>query len=369
MTLPKIKLTKTHYIIIAVLVVLFLAWRIGTVLFVHTTTAKEVPLVRTVTIGETSTDGTYTYPGEVRGHYESSLAFQVAGKIISRNVNLGDSVSAGQVLLTIDPKDVNEAVNARVAAVASAQANYKLASDNYNRYQTLFSRGAVSQMIRDQYKTQYESATANLNSAQAQLTAAQNQLQYTQLIADHSGTIASISGEVGQVVAAGTPIVTLIQDGNREVQFFVPENRLGQVKPGQEAVVTFWALNDIKVPGHVTEISPMADSTTRTYKVRLAIDNMPAEAKLGMTAKVTLDTGSENTFVIPSSAIYQTGDEPKVWVIQDKKAHLVPIKVGGYEGSNIKIASGLKQGDIVVTGGINKLAEGLDVRLEEGSAK
>jgi multidrug efflux system membrane fusion protein len=369
MQMPEIKLTKTHYIIIAVLVLAFIVWRVVTVLMPKPAAGPEIPLVRTVTAGVTSTDDAYTYPGEVRGHYESNLAFQVAGKIVSRNVNLGDNVRAGQVLMTIDPKDVNQAVNANLAAVAAAQSNYKLASDNYNRFQTLFSEGAVSQMVRDQYKTQYEAAAATLQQAEAQLNASQNQLSYTQLVADHDGSVSAVSGEVGQVVAAGTPVVTLIQDGDREIQIFVPESRLGQIKPGQNAVITFWALDNVNAAGHVTEISPMADSVTKTYKVRVAVDNMPETAKLGMTAKVTLATGTESAIVVPTSAIYQTNDKPHVWVVRDKKATLVPVTVGGYEGSNVKVTSGINKGDIVVTGGVNKLSEGMEVRLESGDSK
>ncbi len=364
MTLPKFKLTKKYYIVIGILILAFLIWRIASLVLVKPATAKTVPVVRTVTVGEISTDGTYTYPGEVRGHYESNLAFQVAGKIISRSVNLGDNVNAGQVLMEIDPKDVSQTVNADLAAVASAQSSYKLAQDNYSRYEKLYSTGAVSQMIRDQYKTQYEAAASTLQQAQAQLTAAQHQLEYTKLIADHDGTVSALSGEVGQVVAAGTPVATVIQNGDREIQIFVPENRLDQLHPGQQATVTFWALNNVKSQGRVTEIAPMADSVTRTYKVRVAVDQFPEQAKLGMTAKVTLATGKTTAFTLPASAIYQTGNEPQVWIVRDHKVTLIPVQTGSYEGSQVKITSGINKGDIIVTGGANKLSEGEEVRLE-----
>ena len=137
MKMPELKLTKVHYIIIGVLVLAFIIWRVLVVVLPKPVAAPEAPLVRTVTAGVTSTDDAYTYPGEVRGHYESNLAFQVGGKIVARNVNLGDSVSAGQVLMIIDPKDVQQSVALYQAAVNSAQANYKLASDNYSRFESL----------------------------------------------------------------------------------------------------------------------------------------------------------------------------------------------------------------------------------------
>lgn len=369
MSLPEFRLTKTHYIVLGLAVAAFLGWRTYSVLHAPVTESRPVPVVRTITVGAEAADDKAVYPGEVRGKYESSLAFQVAGKIVARHVNLGDTVRAGQVLMEIDPKDVKQSYDAAQASYQAALSNYQLAKDNYERFSVLYEKGAVSSMARDQYKTQFDAAASSLKSAQAQLTASQNQLGYTQLISDHDGTVASISGEIGQVVGAGTPVVTVVQDGSREIQIYIPENRLGQIKPNQSASITFWALNDITASGHISEIAPMADSVTRTYKVKVAVDAMPEAAKLGMTAKVTLQSGSAKALTVPSGAIYQTGEQTQVWVIRDKKATLVNVKTAGYEGSSVIVTGGLSAGDVVVTGGVNKLAEGQEVRLESSEAK
>ncbi|MBO6038382.1 MAG: efflux RND transporter periplasmic adaptor subunit [Acidaminococcaceae bacterium] len=367
--LSEIRFTKTHYIIAGLALAAFLGWRTYTVLHPVKSEGRVVPVVRTITVGETVAGESAVYPGEVRGKYESNLAFQAAGKIIARHVNLGDKVGAGQVLMELDPKDIAQSYSAAQAAYQSALSNYQLAKDNYDRYSALYEKNAVSAMARDQYRTQFEAAEATLKSAQAQLNASRNQMDYTQLKADHDGIVASVSGEIGQVVGAGTPVVTVVQDGSREIQIYIPENRLGQIRPNQPAEITFWALNDITASGHISEIAPMADSVTRTYKVKVAVDTMPEQAKLGMTAKVTLQTGSENTITVPSGAIYQTGEQAQVWVIRDKKATLVNVKTAGYEGNNVRIAGGLRNGDIVVTGGVTKLAEGQEVRLEGSERK
>lgn len=330
---------------------------------------KTIPLVRTTTIGSTSTENSYTYPGEVRGKYESNLAFQVAGKIVSRSVNLGDTVTAGQVLMTIDPKDVQQSVNASQAAVNSATSNFKLAQDMYARYAKLYSEGAVSEAMRDQYRTQYEAASATLAQAQAQLTANTNQLNYTRLVADHHGVVASVGAEVGQVVAAGTPVVSVVQSGNREIQIFVPEGRLNTIAPGMPCTVTFWALNNTVVNGNISEISPMADQATKTYKVRVALSNMPSEARLGMTAKVSLNEGKTNEILLPRSAIYQTGSTPQVWIVRNNKVSLINVQAKGYKDDKVVITKGLQKGDVVVTAGINKLSNNMEVRLEGGATK
>lgn len=347
--------------------------------------AKIIPIVRTYTVGNAATAATATYPGEVRGRYESQLAFQVAGKIAARMVNVGDSVQAGQVLLALDPKDVNQSVEAASAQLASARASYKLAADNAARYCSLYAQGAVSEAIRDQYNTQLEAASATLRQAQAQANVSSNQLGYTQLVSDTAGVVTALNGEVGQVVGAGTPIATVVRSGEREVQISVPEGT--DVSVGQQATVSFWALPGVEATGHVREIASMADPVTRTYKVCVAVPDLPKAAKLGMTAKVSLGNNHDNltnstdskavtqasasapTFTLPAQALYQVNNKTQVWLVQDNKAQLVDVVVAGYAGNDVIISQGLSKGDRVITAGLAKLVPEQEVRPEEGGDK
>ena len=345
-------------------------------------TAKLVPIVRTYTVGTAAATAAATYPGEVRGRYESQLAFQVAGKINARMVNVGDSVRAGQVLLALDPKDVNQSVEATAAHLASARASYKLAADNAARYSSLYAQGAVSEAVRDQYQTQLEAASAALRQAQAQANVSSNQLGYTQLVSDTDGVVTALNAEVGQVVAAGTPIATVVRSGEREVHISVPEG--ASLSVGQKAQISFWALPGVEAAGFVREIASMADPVTRTYKVCVAVPDLPAAAKLGMTATVSLApeqraavsgaakgdaTATEPTspaFTIPAQALYQVNGKTQVWVVRDNKAQLVEVKVNGYSGNEVLIEQGLSRGDKVITAGLAKLVPHQEVRLEEG---
>jgi multidrug efflux system membrane fusion protein len=361
---------QTHKKQVAIACAVLLAAQLGRALYkvlYKPKVEKNIPYVRTITVGKDTYATDYTYPGTVRGKYESTLAFQVGGRITQRNVNLGDQVRAGQVLMVIDPKDVQQQVDNARAAVNSAASNAKLAADNARRYGALFRQGAVSESVWDTYRTQNEAAEATLAQAQAQLATAMNQLGYTQLTADHDGVVSSVTGEVGQVASAGAPMATVVQDGNREIEIYVPEGRLGTIAPDMPCTVTFWALNDVTADGTIRYISPMADTATRTYKVRIAIPSMPEGAKLGMTAKVTLGAGSRTAVVIPRSALYETGGSTNVWVVRDGKVSLVPVELGPYQDDNVTIKSGLSDGDVVVTAGISKLREGMEVKLE-GSA-
>ena len=338
----KLHLSKKQLAIAAAVIAAGLVYHFAAAVLNKPQPVAAVPYVRTVTAGTHSTQNYLVYPGEVRGRYESNLAFQVSGKIISRNVNLGDTVHAGDVLMQIDPRDVDENVNAARAGLASANANFLLASDNEKRYRSLLASGAVSQAVYDQYNTQLKAAQSTLEQAEAQLAAALNR----------------------QVAAAGTPVATLVREGEKEVRIYIPENNLAAISPGQTAEITFWALPDITVSGHIREIAPMADTVTRTYQVCVAIDNMPPQVQLGMTAKVHFNDGSESLIILPKAAIYQTGDTPQVWIVKDNRVELVPVEIAGYENNSIIIKSGVANGDAIVTGGAAKLTPGQQVRLE-----
>ena len=147
--LPKLPDKKKLVAGAAVVVLAAAGWQLYSSIMHKPQEANYIPIVRTMTIGESIIDSSAVYPGEVRGRYESQLAFQTAGRIASRLVNVGDRVHAGQILMTIDPKDVNQSVEAANAQLASAIANQKLAADNAARFNKLYAGGAVSEATRD----------------------------------------------------------------------------------------------------------------------------------------------------------------------------------------------------------------------------
>lgn len=160
--LPKLPDKKKLVAGAAVVVPAAAGWQLYSSIMHKPQEANYIPIVRTMTIGESIADSSTVYPGEVRGRYESQLAFQTAGRIASRLVNVGDRVHAGQILMTIDPKDVNQSVEAANAQLASAIANQKLAADNAARFNKLYAGGAVSEATRDQYNTQLDAANVAL---------------------------------------------------------------------------------------------------------------------------------------------------------------------------------------------------------------
>jgi len=325
---------------------------------------EEAPLVRTQKMQLNGNGQSSGYPGEVRGRYETQLAFQVSGKISKRNVELGSVVNAGDVLMEIDAKDIQQTVNITSAQMASAESQLNLAQSNLERYRKLFEQGAVSRAQLDQYENAYEVAAAAVRQTAAQYTQGANQLGYSALVADSTGVIAAVNAEAGQVVSAGQIVLTLVKDGEREIEISIPENRIEDLRNAQQIRVTFWALPDVTVEGKVREISPVADKITRTYKARISLQNPPAGVNLGMTANVAIaSAGSRQAVYIPIAAIYQTGDTPGVWVVANETVSLRPVKVGAFGDGQIQVLEGLQDGDVIVTAGVQKLREGQKVRL------
>ena len=327
------------------------------------------PPVKVIQLNETFQPPFDSYAGVVRGRYESNLAFQTSGRIINRRVAIGNFVRAGETLMEIDPKDALQQFNAGKAQVDSAKAQLNLAKSNFERYSQLFSENAISAAMLDQYKTNYENAVATYNAAIAQANQISNNLEYTQLISNADGVISSINAEIGQVVSAGQPVLTLVQTGELEVEINVPENKLSAVQIGTPAEISFWANSD-KITGIVREISPMADSVARTYRVRISIpsnDNI----KLGMTATATFKAFNLNNgeYTLPLSAIYQTGGNSQVWVVNDENRVVLKNIIVKNFSDNSVVVGGLSPNDKIVVAGVHKLFEGQEVRILEANNK
>ena len=328
-----------------------------------TDAAKEAPppLVRTVTVGDAAAaEGGYT--GMVRGRYETRLAFQVGGQILSRNVNVGAHVRAGDVLMVIDARDVQQQANATNAAAQAARSRYELARTERARYEQLYAAQAISEAMLDQYRTNERAAEAAYRQAVAQDTASHNALGYTNLVAGADGVISNITAEEGQIISAGQTVMTLTQEGEREIEIAVPESRLAEVSVGMPAAVALWA-NSAAYTGILRELSPVPDAATRTYTARIALTDAPADLPLGMTARVRLGASVQEGAAIPLSALYQTGDTAQVYVVEDDAVHLVPVTVTAFR-TNDALVTGLPQGARIVTAGVHQLHEGEKVRTK-----
>ncbi len=326
--------------------------------------APKAPLVKTVTVGETAQDVKNSFSGTVHGYFESPLAFQVGGRIMQRYVNAGERVSAGQALFKVDSKDAEEQAAAAQSSLNAAEASYKLAQSTLARYEKLHSVNAISDLQIDQTRNQFDLADAQLQSAQSALARAENNLGFTTLTADRDGIVGTTMYEVGQVVAAGTPVVSIIDDSKLDVYISFTEKQYKAYSVGMPCYVTFWALPGVTVEGTIREIAAAPNTSTGTYDAKVTLTDPPAEVTVGMTAEVKFDQNSNKKGVmLPLTAMASQDQNPSVWVVRDNKVYLQKVEVGRYGEDQVEITSGLADGDRVVTAGISKLTEGEEVRL------
>ena len=326
---------------------------------------EPVRAVKLVTVGETAYEAGHEYAAEVRARVESRLGFRVAGKIVRRAVEPGQRVQAGQLLAQLDARDYQLAADAARAQVASATTQRDLAAADLKRFQSLRDQGFISGAEMERRSAQLKAAQATLDQARAQLASQGNQAGYTQLLADAGGVVTGVDAEVGQVVAAGTPVVRMAQDGPRDVVFAVPEDRVAAVRVGQPVTVRAWA-SDGQWHGSVREVAAAADPVTRTYAVKVAL---AGEAPpLGATVTVVpQQSGAQGAAVIklPTSALRREGAGTAVWVFDEASSSVrsQPVQVAGADGNEAVIADGLTPGMRVVASGVHVLAPGQKVSV------
>lgn len=303
--------------------------------------------------------------GTVVPRIETTLGFRVAGKVISREVEVGTIVKPGQLIARIDPTDYRLAVDNARAALVSAEADHARAKADLQRYEALRGSAAFMSQTLDTRQSVSSTAAARVDQAKSQLATAENNLSYTELHADAAGVITALQAEVGQVLAQGQGMVKLARSDELEILVGVPEHRLKTVREADRVTFELWSDTGHKYAARLRELSPSADPVSRTYPARFTVVEAPDFIGIGMTASLTLaKPDPEKLAEVPLSAIFQQGTQPAVWVI-DKASGTValrPVTVSRWRDETALIASGVQDGEIIATAGVHKLEQGQKVR-------
>jgi RND family efflux transporter MFP subunit len=322
--------------------------------------------VRSVVAKVTASAGVLSLPGEIRPRIESRLGFRVGGKLLQRNVSVGDRVVPGQVLARLDPTDLAPALQAQQALLESARTDRDLAAVELDRLRSLKSQNYISQGSLDRQQATFDSAVSRLNAAQAQLRQARNAIDFQVMRADAAGVVTAVEAEVGQVVTAGQPVIRVAQTAEREVAVNIPEADLDDVRRVKAWSVLLPALDDRVIAAKIRELSPIADPASRTYAARLTLSGNLDDIALGMTALVQSNAqGGSSYIVLPLSALNSRDGKTQVWRIDMSKRTVEPVEVktAGLLDDSVRIASGISAGDRIVTAGANLLLAGQSVRL------
>ena len=326
--------------------------------------SEDIRPVRAIVVKNGTTDTAIELSGEVRPRIESHLGFRVGGKIISRKVELGTVVKRGQVLMQLDPQDLALAQAQAKAGLTAAESNRDLAMAELKRYQELRKKNFVAATVLDAKDVAYKAAQSSYEQALAAYKNQSNQASYANLESDVDGVVTSVDAEVGQVVAAGAPVIRVAQSGDMDVVVGVPENKINMIRQMSDINVSLWAQPSKILSAKLRELSPIADPATRTYAAKVILPPDATDVHLGMTATVTFVARNPNQVIkVPMTALLQSKAGTSVWVVNQGVVHQVPVQIAGAAGEDVLIAGGVSNGQTIVTAGVHFLKEGQKVTI------
>jgi multidrug efflux system membrane fusion protein len=331
---------------------------------------EDIRPVRALVLSASNVGINAEFSGEVRPRVESRLGFRVGGKITARKVDVGSTVKRGQVLMQLDPQDLQLSQAQALANLRAAETSRDLAGAEMKRYQDLRAKNFVSQAVIDAKVSAWKSAQASVDAARAGYRGQSNQAGYATLVSDIEGVVTAVDAEAGQVVAPGTPVVRVARLDEKEIVIGIPEDQVDRLRKVADVTVRLWANPHVVIRGKIREVSPVADAATRTYPVKVSIPASQPDVKLGMTALVQFSSTTATPRIrVPLTALYQQKGATSVWLVEDGAVRMVPVQVGGVAGNDILLVAGVSAGQTVVTAGANLLKNGQKVRLLAGTAQ
>ncbi len=321
--------------------------------------------VRTVIAEKGELGQTVTLTGQILAEKEIALAFRIGGRMIERNVDVGDAVKPDQIVAKLDPQNELNALRSARAGLSAAEGVLSQTSAQFDRQQQLLTNGFTTRVLFDQAQQAYNTARAAVDDAKAQLEIAEDRVGYTELKAGVAGTVTARRAEAGEVVQAGQPIYTVARDSGWDAVFDVPAQLLRVAEPDTAIAIALTDDPTVTATGRIRQIDPQADPITRTFRVRVAVDNPPAAMRLGATVTGRVSTDTAKAIAIPATALTSTANSPAVWVVdpKDQTVKLQPVEILRFDPGTAVIAGGLNGGEIVVTAGVQALHPGQKVRL------
>jgi RND family efflux transporter MFP subunit len=336
--------------------------------------------------------------GVVAAQESAAISSRIVATIADVRVKAGDRVRAGDVLVTLDARDVSEHTGqARAGAVAAekalaqarteqtaAEAEHRLAAAWHHRIATLHARNSATDQERDEAEARLAAAAARVAGAQAGIEGAEAQLvsahatvgvatateSFTTLRAPFAGLVSERLTDPGNLAAPGIPLLRIESDGVRQVVVRVDEARAAYVHSGDRVRVLIDAFDgdiveDDGVEGVVTEVSRAVGADQRAFTVKVTVPST-VTARSGSFARVVFRGAPRRALVVPAHGIQRHGQVTSVYVVQDGVARLRLIQVGSTSSSGVEVLAGLDAGEAIVTSPLTRLVDG--ARVTGGTA-
>ncbi len=297
--------------------------------------------------------------GEIRAHDETTLSFRTDGRLASREVDIGATVHAGQLLATLERATSENQQASAEAERQGAQAAEQVAALNLKRMQKLMPSGAIAQSQLDSARADWQSAVARLKSSEAALRNARESLDWTQLAAPADGVITSVSASAGQVVSAGQSIFTLATSHARDVVLDVsdPQRFRARCRPGGKSPHS--RSPPSPRPPCCGDISPAGRPADPHLASALMLTDPPDAMALGASVTVALPQTQTPGFTVPACALTRQNGHPTLFIIDaQQRAQPRPVTIAQYTSESVIIAGGVRPGDKVIVAGVSKLRAG-----------
>lgn len=358
------KQSKKVFLVLAVVLVLLGAYRI---LSANRSAEEEEKYRVNVKTGQVATmDLITTSPliGSVQAEDQVVLAAALQAKITGVYVKVGDYVTSGTTLVTLDTSSASGSYGQASAALNMASEGLRSAETNYERMKILYEEGAISQQALEQAQTACVTAKEQVNQAQSALQSAENAISYGTITSPINGYITDLNAVVGQF--PGTPLVTVSDTSSLKITANVSEYLVSEIKEGDAVSISVKSLPDQSFTGTIKTIAPAPGVGSLTYPITISIDPKQEGLMAGMFAEVHVTSNRKNNVLaVPSDAVLIKNGEAQVVVLDGTIPQFVPVTTGLDNGEYVEILSGLSEGQTIVTTGQHYVVAGEEVNVVE----
>lgn len=308
------------------------------------------------------------FTGVIEARKEIDLAFQTAGILLERQVDVGDIVKKGDLIASLDRVILADAVSIAEAALAGAQIQQATVGASLKRAVALADRGVTAKATVDVLQSALSTADAGLQQAEAALVQARDSSSFTKLIAPADGTIITVAQNAGAVVTAGKKIASMAAIDGRDAVIDVPEQFLEFLTVGDAFSISLRFGDVPPVTGQLRLVEPVADVSTRSRRIKIELKNAPTAYRLGSLVRANRVVEGSKVLSLPASSIIIENGATSVWRITPEVRTVERINLsvrGTVTGNRVIVEGGLALGDEIVVKGVHSLKAGQAVGARE----
>lgn len=309
--------------------------------------------------------------GTLAAEREATVRAQIAGPVLSTNVDQGSRVARGTPMARIADNTFRDAFLSARGGLNTARTNFSLAQRELDRFTKLKEAGAVSERDFETAKLNFEAAESQVADAQARLSLAQKQLDDAQVRAPFAGIVSERHVNAGDVVSPGGAMFTIIDPSSMRLEGAVPAHQLSTIKTGVPVAFAVSGYPDRAFTGRISRINPAADATTGQVKVVVSIPNAKGGLVAGLFAEGRVQSERHDAPVIPASAVDVRGVRPWVLRLKNGVADRVEVELGikDEDTEKYEVLSGIAAGDTLLVGAAQGITPGTPVRISAPNDK